>query len=235
MVRASIGQRLGLSGALFATWLSALTPMHAAESLPPSMMSIDVVMPPNKLPALSARVMREEVSRIWAREGVAVTWRSSERQVAIGGRFVRLSFIDAEERPQRPLDSYILGDFQADERRIRISLFAAARTATAGTAAYRRPRESFQYPLALGYVLGRAVAHEVGHALLGRSHSETGLMEAAFPPGAMTDSHSPRFRLNDEDSARLTSQQTDVRLARRDPIEGLGVDGVLGETELLTR
>ena len=48
----------------------------------------------------------------------------------------------------------------------------------------------------LGLVLGRAVAHEIGHFLLaGAPHDEVGLMRARFPEHELTDAWSAAFEL----------------------------------------
>jgi hypothetical protein len=201
---------------LVVAWLSASSSTRAAEPIPAPTITLDLILDEHSLPPLTARVMRDEVVRIWAQEGIAVTWRSSDDHVPAGRRFVRLTLTNDVERPHRKQERYVLGDFLPEEGRIRISLFAASRTATGGIAAHSRPQHTDVYPLALGYVLGRAVAHEVGHVLLGKGHSESGLMQAAFSPGTMTDSRSQRFRLDDRDVARLPSSLADARLWRRD-------------------
>lgn len=188
-------------------------PAPAAGAAP---RALDLVVSGVTLPALSAKVMRGEVQRIWAREGVAITWRTSEDDVPRGTRYVTLTIIDDVNRPMRKPASYVLGDFLADEGRIRVSLFAAVRAAHDATAPMRRPRETFAYPMALGYVLARAIAHEVGHALLGRAHTESGLMSAAFSPASMADPTSSRFRLDDASAAQLTHAAFGTRLRVKD-------------------
>jgi hypothetical protein len=221
---------------LLLAWLSASSATRAAEPTPAPTITLDLVLADYSLPSLTTRVMRDEVVRIWAQEGIALTWRSSEDQVPDGRRFVRLTLVNDVDRAHRKQEQYVLGDFLPQEGRIRISLFAASRTATDGIAAHSRPRQTDVYPLALGYVLGRAVAHEVGHVLLGKTHSEKGLMQAAFSPGTMTDSRSPRFRLDDRDVARLPSSLADARLLH-DAVgdeDGLDLSGT-GAADTLTR
>lgn len=187
----------------------------AGGSLPPPRQTLDLILPSNSLPALTLRVMREEAERIWAREGVAITWRANEAQVPVGASFVRLSFLGDVNGTYVDKTFYTLGDFLPDEQRIRVSLFAASRAVTQGNAASRQRQPPFMQPLALGYVLGRAIAHEVGHALLGKEHSDSGLMTPSFPPAAMIDVKSSRFRLDEEDAARLKSDDASPRVAIR--------------------
>jgi hypothetical protein len=97
-------------------------------------------------------------------------------------------------------------------------MFAASHAAANSSVASRRAREPFAYPLALGHILGRAIAHEVGHALLGTEHAEAGLMQAAFDPRMIADSPSDRFHLTAAESARLRSDRFEARTAREPAI-----------------
>ncbi len=196
---------------LLLMWSAAWGVARAAEPTASTALAISLVLPAHHLPPLAERVMKEESVRIWEREGVQITWRDSEVDVPRGSRFILLTLIGDEERPHRTQQRYVLGDFLPDEGRIRISLFAASQAATNSAAASGRPRQAYEQPLALGYVLGRAVAHEVGHALLGRAHADAGLMEAVFKPGTMADSLSERFRLTHAESARLARARLDAR------------------------
>ncbi len=210
----------------------------AGGALPPPRQTLDLILPSNTLPPLTLRVMREEAARIWAREGVAITWRANEAQVPAGASFVRLSFLGDVNGTYVDKTFYTLGDYLPDEQRIRVSLFAASRAVTQGNAASRQRQPPFIQPLALGYVLGRAIAHEVGHALLGKEHSDSGLMTPTFPPAAMIDVKSLRFRLDEDDAARLRDDSATARVAiRRDEwLEALGEPVVAGADEAaLTR
>jgi hypothetical protein len=165
--------------------------------------TVQLILPSHSLPPLTERIMRQEAARIWAREGVALIFLTTEREGGAGVSAVRLSFLGEVDGSYRDKPLYTLGDFLRDEQRIRVSLTAASRTVAQGRAAARGPQAPFVSALTLGYVLGRAVAHEVGHVLLGTAHSETGLMTAAFAPAAMVDVKSTRFQLDRGDAARL--------------------------------
>lgn len=179
--------------------------------------------------------MKQELSRIWAREGVEIVWRQRETDVPAGSPFLSLTLIDDEERPHRRQEKYVLGDFLQDEGRIRISLFAATQTALKSASPSRRFRDSFERPLALGYVLGRAIAHEIGHALLGKSHTERGLMMATFDPAAMADAMSDHFRLSDLESVRLSLSRVSVRASARESAAADRVELQSDDAEALTR
>jgi hypothetical protein len=197
-------------------------------------MTLTIVLPAHRLPALTERIMKKELGRIWASEGVAILWRKSEAEVRPGDRFIRLTLTGTEDRSHRQIDRYVLGDFLAKEGRIRISMYAASQAATSSVAA-RRTRDPFEYPLALGYVLGRAIAHEVGHALLGTEHAESGLMQAAFNPSIIAESPSDRFQLTVAESARLRRDQSEARVPREPAVaDGASLE-VAGDAPLSTR
>src|SRR5262249_27666851 len=71
-------------------------------------------------------------------------------------------------------------------------------------------------PEALGSVvlaraLGRALAHEIGHYLLGTSaHSERGLMRAHYAPIEFSEALSPRYGLSVYERERLASCRSDL-------------------------
>jgi hypothetical protein len=161
--------------------------------------------------------MHDEVVRIWAREGIHVSWRTREDDVPGGGRFVRLMLLEGHGSAAGGAAHPSLGQFLPDERRIRVSMVAAAGAARVAAAGHTPGRGTTEYQRALGYVLGRAVAHELGHALLGTRHSEDGLMVAAFDPRAIADGRSDRFRLSATDAARLADGSHMARVASREP------------------
>ena len=222
-------------GAVFLMCSAACGSAWAAGPAPDVAMTLSLVLTAHRLPALTERVMRKELVRIWASEGVQVTWRQSEAEVPLGGRFIRLTLIGDEDRPHRRTDHYVLGDFLPNEGRIRVSMFAASQAAANSSVASRQSHEPFDYPLALGFILGRAIAHEVGHALLGTDHAEAGLMQAAFSPRVIAESPSDRFHLTAAESARLMGARFDARVAREiAPADGAARE-TANETPVLTR
>lgn len=201
------------SACLVALGVVITVPLLAEESPLAPALTLNLILPEHRLSPLSTTVMKKELARIWMREGVEIVWRRSEQQVPPGEAFVHLTLIDDVDRPHRSQAKYVLGDFLSDESRIRISLFAATQAAMKGTVTARRSRDAFDRPRALGFILGRALAHEVGHALLGRAHAETGLMSATFDPATMADAHSERFRLSSAQSAQLSLARLSLRAA----------------------
>jgi hypothetical protein len=68
--------------------------------------------------------------------------------------------------------------------------------------------QTLLYERDLGWALGRVLAHEIGHALLGGPpfHDATGLMRAAFTADDLAQPEPKSFRLADESAARLRAR-----------------------------
>ncbi len=130
-------------------------------------------------PRLEAAAL-EEVTQIWAAYGVDV----QKLNPADEGRedAVRLSVV-LVNRPDRQVPIEALGSipFLDDSPAPRIVMYPNAVTALVATAKLNDHPDT-EWPTALrdwvhGRVLGRALAHEVGHFLLrSRQHSDVGLM-----------------------------------------------------------
>jgi hypothetical protein len=193
--------------------------------------TLDVILRHGQISKLTASVMREEAERIWIREGVQLRWHLSDADVSPDASFIRLELVDEYAGVVANASAIALGDFRPRVGTIRVSLRSASDTTTLGLSGFRRPLQPFDHPLALGYVLGRAIAHEIGHSLLGGAHAETGLMQAAFTPSQMVDRLSGQFRLTPVESASLFHRLDDgridlhVRSAERRPGADLFFDG----------
>jgi hypothetical protein len=174
-----------------------------------------VILKHREISRLTASIMREEAERIWICEGVQLRWHLSQADVPADAPFIRLELVDEYAAVVADRSPTALGDFRPGVGTIRVSLRGAEETTTLGLSGFRRPLQPFEHPQALGYVLGRAVAHEIGHSLLGGAHTKTGLMQAAFTPGQMVDRLSGQFRLTPVESARLFHRLDDGRITLR--------------------
>ncbi len=177
--------------------------------------TLHVILNHHEISSVTAGVMREEAERIWTREGVRLRWHISTVDIPLDANVVRLQLVDDYTAVVADRAAIALGDFRPGVGTIRVSLKCAAQTTALGLSGFRKPLQPFDQPLALGYVLGRAVAHEIGHSLLGGVHSDTGLMQAAFTPSQMVDRLSGQFRLTPSESARLFHRLEDGRLTLR--------------------
>jgi hypothetical protein len=184
--------------ALVATALIA--PLQAARSLTVPLFSLraPLTVAPD-LPAISRRVLLSEAERIWRREGVALEWPSAPADVTASLRVLVIARREAilkGSRERWPVAELVP---QTDQRALAIASIASAERvldeASAGRRLLARP-ESVEYRL--GVVLGRAVAHEIGHYLLATAtHADHGLMRAAIDVHEFADPGATTFLLDD--------------------------------------
>jgi hypothetical protein len=199
-------RRLRTSTALGIALTAALTMSvcapAAATSAPLTLLRLDVLLTVSPdLAGLSQRTLVAEAERIWGREQVQLGWPS-----APGG----------EQRPEAPLRVLVIArgatGFAGDERwPVGELLPQEGRRALAIAsinAAQRVVREAsrhrvFNLPALaeyrLGLVLGRAVAHEIGHFLLATgTHADRGLMRATIDAREFADAGASTFGLDDD-------------------------------------
>jgi len=144
---------------------------------------IDLVLCGQVMPAAVANAMIDEVTAVWAPYGVDIRAVHPSGETRAGS--VRLTVTIAGGADSR-LAGGALGsiDFVGDAPGTSIVLYAKATTDLVSEALLGHDD---QWPAAmhdrvLGRVMGRALAHEVGHFLLRtRGHSSKGLMRAQQP------------------------------------------------------
>jgi|SoiMethySBSTD1v2_1073268.scaffolds.fasta_scaffold00678_10 hypothetical protein len=153
------------------------------------------------LPVMSRRVLVSEAERIWRREGIALQWPTSTTSDTAAA--LRVLVIDRREALLRPdRDRWRVGELlpQTNRRALAIASIAGAERvlaeATDRRLALLEPRQLAEYRL--GVVLGRAVAHEIGHYLLATpTHATHGLMRAAIEAREFADPAAKTFALDD--------------------------------------
>jgi len=128
--------------------------------------------------------MTAELRRIWALEGVDVRWAGSDEEARSADVTLPIVFNDREVRKHDPSqhDAFGVTAFAGREQRIFVSIPRARELASMRN---RRMEsgDAVKLDITSGRVLGRVVAHEVGHALLLTTmHSPRGLMSAHIEP-----------------------------------------------------
>jgi hypothetical protein len=143
-----------------------------------------------------------ETGRIWEKAGVRLEWRNSLEPDPLPGDTLRVLAVN---RPawQSRTDVRVLGEllrFETSKAIARVSLDEAQRIAARNrlwTAGQPHLRD-----LQIGVVIGRAVAHEIGHYLLDTStHAPAGLMRATIDAAEFADLESDAFDLDPEATA----------------------------------
>jgi hypothetical protein len=184
----------------------------AASSTPPPLLNLDVLLTISPdLSALSQRALIAETERIWRREQVALRWPSVR-----GG----------EERPDAPLRVLVIarpstasfedgrwpvGELlpQDGRRALAIaSISGAQRVVLEAASRYQVLDLPALADYRLGLVLGRAVAHEIGHFLLATAtHAERGLMRATIDAREFADTGAGGTFGLDADAGRWLRQR----------------------------
>jgi hypothetical protein len=152
------------------------------------------------LPAVTSRRLAEQVRTIWHTHGVRVQGLEEPTTSPI------TLYVELSDRsgPPEAVQRLELGVFHRGDNHVMVSLPAALRIALAAVPTRESPAwADMRRDVALGTVLGRTIAHEIGHFLLGPAHSKSGLMRASFRAAEIADPRSGAFNLTRVDLARL--------------------------------
>ena len=164
----------------------------------------------NELSAVSQRALINETESIWRDAHVQLRWiRDNSTDADRPLRIVVARRVVAAADNQWPV-----AELMRFEDRSAIALASIS-------AALRIVEERPELPLVdlpairqykLGVVLGRAVAHEIGHYLLqSNAHSPYGLMRASIDAREFADLRSGAFRLDRESQAYLAARASAAR------------------------
>jgi len=152
-----------------------------------------------------------EVERVWAPYGVTFCWAEGPR--GCEGVEARVRVLIADELPasavRETARQMVVGriTFHANAPGSDIVLsVTSARHLVVHATLGGRPISEWPAAIAghlIPRVMGRALAHEIGHYLLGtREHAPRGLMAASFKPDDVTLGSATRFSLPRTDAAR---------------------------------
>ena len=148
------------------------------------------------------RAMTQECNAIWAREGIAVTWSNTETAADVR---LPLLFDDREVRKHDPKGEAALGVtlFAGRSQQMLVSI-ARARHVIERRQGFADSSDATTLDIALGVLLGRVIAHEIGHALLLTTrHSNNGLMRAEYDAGDVRPADGGQFALARHERDRL--------------------------------
>ncbi len=184
---------------------AGVSPSAAEESRPASTLSLEILLTiAPSLPAAARVPLLDEATKIWRSQGVAIDWSSPTAPPRLANRSLRVLVIPRRGSAARQNDSLAVGELLGPGRGHAVaivSIEAAERLLEEG----RPPGFPLQTPLdhrRLGLVLGRAVAHEIGHYLLDtHTHARRGLMRPRFDAREFSDLRPGTFTL-DADAAQ---------------------------------
>lgn len=148
------------------------------------------------LPAARASLIHQ-AEDIWLRESVRLHWLAPAEPEPPGAPVLRVLVGHLLGRPEAS-EAWPVGQLQPptpDGPRLAIASIAAARRVIAAAGHETDPPVLAEHRL--GLVLGRAIAHEIGHYLLGtRDHAPRGLMRAQIDARDFSDLRDGRFFLD---------------------------------------
>ena len=148
-----------------------------------------------------------ETSAIWATAGLHLTWTFPPAPVDFTDTAIVVVLVQrglerpptltgvSSKRPAMPLLGRVPFGEHGPGNLIQIS-FEAITSLVMGSSYMSTPiakLPDFLQQVLLGRGLGRVVAHEIGHWLVGRGHMREGLMRPAFYPGDLVEGNRPRL------------------------------------------
>jgi hypothetical protein len=213
--------------------LLAVLPWLPPANLPrapsvPCVLAVDVQVRAHlQWGSLEWHLFTGEVERVWAPYGLTFCWAEGPR--GCEGIEARVDVLIADDLPasavretaRLPVVGRITFHAGAPGSDIALSVTSARTLVVRATLGGRRVSD---WPAAIAQrfiprVLGRALAHEIGHYVLGtRDHAARGLMSASFTPDDVTLASTSRFHLPGGDAARMrlacVARALDVRSER---------------------
>jgi hypothetical protein len=185
--------------------VAGVSPAAAEEGRPESTLSLEILLTiAPSLPAAARTPLLDEASRIWRSQGVTIDWLSATATPLPTNRSLRVLVIPRGATAARQSDSLAVGELLGPGKGHAVAIISIE-------AAKRLVEEARPpgFPLLgtpdcrrLGLVLGRAVAHEIGHYLLDtHTHARQGLMRPRFDAREFSDPRPGIFTL-DSDAAQ---------------------------------
>jgi hypothetical protein len=173
-------------------------------------------------PALS--IARNEARRVWALHGVDLTWGDgAPSQPALYGAVVAVVLSNTEVASRRFTNSnQVLATtvFRGSTRVVYVSVGRVQHLAFG----MKLPQSEGGNDHWFGILLGRVIAHEIGHVLLAtHAHARTGLMRIDFGSSVLaTDDAAVQLTTLDRERLRVRfstdAETTEIRLALASPV-----------------
>ena len=150
-----------------------------------------------QLSAIARASLIREVNDIWQREGVRLQWPFSPPTGTVPDFAIRALVVLRESRTGNSAHQWPVGEllFDQSEQPVAVASIEAAERVLATAA--RADEPTALHERRLGVILGRALAHEMGHYLLTTpGHARRGLMRASIDARDFADLRSGAFFLD---------------------------------------
>lgn len=193
--------RLALAAAVLCASNVALGARPAAATAIPAF-NLDLPLTvSDALQPLARRMLLAEANRIWEREGVRLHWSDPMEAAPPADASLRVLVLARPEPASANDRRWPVAELvpHASPRALAIASIPGAQRVVDEAARFRLVEPGGDSQIRLGLVLGRAVAHEIGHFLLATAtHSESGLMRAAVDSGEFVSIGDHTFKLDPE-------------------------------------
>lgn len=162
----------------------------------------------SSLPVAARASMMKEAATIWRDQGVTIEWLPATAQRPISPNRLRVLVVERQQQSANPGEPFTVGELLrpvSGHPVAMMSIQSAQRLVASlrGRAGYELAAVDQRR---LGLVLGRALAHEIGHYLLDtHTHARQGLMRPQFNALEFTDRRDETFALDRVASAWLRS------------------------------
>jgi hypothetical protein len=158
-----------------------------------------------ELPDASRTALVAEATTLWEKAGVRLEWIAGSDGTEPAGSRVRVLVIPKHASTPSAANRRVLGELVSFGRPGAVAIASIDRAESVVTA-WRGPASappSFHHNR-VGVVLGRIVAHEIGHYLLNtRTHARSGLMRASYDIAELLEPRSGAFSLDTDSMAWL--------------------------------
>jgi hypothetical protein len=176
------------------------------------------------LPAQARATLLGEAARIWQRERVELHWAAPRGGVDAPSAPIRVLVIPRNEAAATQDARWPVAELlqHSRPRALAIASISAARRVVSEASRYRLLELPSLTEHRLGLVLGRAVAHEIGHFLLATpTHAEHGLMRASVDADEFVAVGGEMFALDGDASQWLRQRLGDDDVT----VESIRADG----------
>lgn len=182
--------------------------LAAATALPTISISVHASSP--RLSQWMLTFALGEAKDIWLDAGVRISWRIEKEGAATDGLRVVIDDDPGTALSEGLALGWVIFEGDVPRPEIHLSYVNAAvgleRSCQVGMLARWTP---LRIDEVVALALGRALAHEIGHYLLGpTAHTPNGLMRAEWSPNDLYGEHRPYFRLTAVQRAAIASKLT---------------------------
>lgn len=191
--------------------LCAALPAGVRADEPPAVLPVRLTTA-EAVPLASRHALKREVEAIWRRAGVEIAWQDARTP---SGQTFRVLITSAGQPGPADGHTWPVAELLPPSGGAAIAVASMAAARRVVDAAGLRAEPDALAARRLGVVLGRAVAHEIGHYLLATgAHRPRGLMRTRIDAGEFADLRAGGFWL-DRDAQRMLASASPLDAVAR--------------------